>query len=129
MVLLYACLFSFLQCGTLSACCNCSPCLVTVHVGNVPQLCGGVCLISVSVASLPLSKHTGNSYATPAFSCRLIYLQFVWGSAPPPLSGALGTLPSLLCVHFFYCLFIIQFFCFLLSVCLGDYDDFPQVWL
>jgi hypothetical protein len=77
---------------------------------NAPPLSGGVFLTSVSVASLPFSKHAEDSYATPAFSCKLVYLQFTWGSAPPPLSGDLGPLPSLLCVHFFYCLFIIQVF-------------------
>jgi hypothetical protein len=95
---------------------------------NAPPLSGGVFLTSVSVASLPFSKHAEDSYATPAFSCKLVYLQFTWGSAPPPLSGDLGPLPSLLCVHFFYCLFIIQvfFFVFFCQSVLGAMLIFPR---
>jgi hypothetical protein len=61
---------------------------------SAPPLSGGLCLTSVSVTSFSLSKHIGDSYATPAFSCRLVYLQFGWASAPLPLTGALGALPS-----------------------------------
>jgi hypothetical protein len=62
-----------------------------------PPLSGGACLMSVTVASLPLSKHAGGGYATPAFSGWLVYLEFTWGNASPPLSGRvchMGNLPS-----------------------------------
>jgi hypothetical protein len=48
-------------------------------------------------------------YQTAAIAV-LVYLQFTWGSAPPPYSGAPGAPPSLLHVLFFSCLFIIQVF-------------------
>jgi hypothetical protein len=51
----------------------------------------------------------------------LFYLKFVWGSAPPPLSGAQGTTPSLLVSFFFFfsCVFLIQFLGF------GFFPFFP----
>jgi hypothetical protein len=49
-----------------------------------PTLCG-VCHTLAAIGRLPLSKHTGGGGATPAFSHRLVYLQFVWSSAPPPV--------------------------------------------
>jgi hypothetical protein len=52
-----------------------------------PPLSGRVCLMSVTVGSLPLNKHAGVGYATLASSGRLVYLEFKWGSAPPPLLG------------------------------------------
>jgi hypothetical protein len=68
--------------------------------------------------SLPLSKHIGDSYATPAFSCRLVYLQFPWESASSPLSGALGTPPylplvlfSVACLLFSFCFVLYCFVC------------------
>jgi hypothetical protein len=73
--------------------------------------------------------------ATPAFSSWLVYLWFVWGIAPPSLSGAQGAPPSLLRVSFLFssCLFIIQFVFFLSfflpgwgSVCPGGYTDLAQ---
>jgi hypothetical protein len=39
--------------------------------------------------------------AAPTLSDWLFYLQFTWRSAPPPLSRAQSSLPSLLCVFFF----------------------------
>jgi hypothetical protein len=90
-----------------------------------PPLSGRVCLMSVSVGSLPLSKHTGwGSGTTPTFSARLAYLQITWGSDSPPLSCRscymekcsstfLGTsaCPALFATYpFLSCLLIIQFF-------------------
>jgi hypothetical protein len=45
-----------------------------------------VCCTSVTVGSLPLTKLCGEGAANTAFSCRLINLQFTWGTAYPPLS-------------------------------------------
>jgi hypothetical protein len=58
---------------------------------------------------------------TLAVSGQLVYLQFTWGSAPSPLSGSQGILPSLLHVFFFFssCLFIIQFVFFLFPPWVG----------
>jgi hypothetical protein len=50
--------------------------------------------------------------AAPAFSGWLVYLQFAWGIAPPPLSGAWGTPPSLLHVFFFFIQLLVYY-----SVC------------
>jgi hypothetical protein len=102
----------------------------------IPSSSGAFHMTAV-VTSLPLCKHTGGGGTTPAFSGRLVYLQFLWGSAPLPLSGAWGALPSLLHVFLFIyfssCLFITQFgffsFFFLLgwgSVCPGGYADLAQ---
>jgi hypothetical protein len=43
----------------------------------------------------PLSKHTGGSGATPAFSSQLVYLQFPWGVPLPPLQWSMP--------HFSHC--------------------------
>jgi hypothetical protein len=72
--------------------------------GAPPPFSGGVCHTLATVGCLLLSKHTEGGGATPTFSDWLVYLQFIWGSAPPLLSRAQGTLPSLLCVFFFYLL-------------------------
>jgi hypothetical protein len=74
-----------------------------------PPLSGEACCSSAAVGSFPLSKLSVGDF-TPAFFFRLVYLEFTWGSAPPPYSGTQGALPSLLCVLFFSCLFIISFF-------------------
>jgi hypothetical protein len=42
-----------------------------------PQLSGGVCHTLVAVGHFLLSKHTGGDGSTPAFSSRLVYLQFM----------------------------------------------------
>jgi hypothetical protein len=42
------------------------------------------------------------SATAPAFSGRLLYLQFTWGIASPSLLGAQGTPPSLLHVFYFF---------------------------
>jgi hypothetical protein len=92
----------------------------------------GAFCTTATVISLPLSKHNGGGGATPAFFGWLVYLQFAWGSAPSPLSGAQGTPPSLLGVFFFFQLFfIIQFVFFSFfpgwgSVCPGGYVDLSQ---
>jgi hypothetical protein len=85
----------------------------------------------------PSPSKPGGGGATPAFSSPLVYLQFAWGIAPPPLSGARGALPSLLHVFFFFffsCSFIIQFvfFSFFIppgwgSVCPGAMLFWPRV--
>jgi hypothetical protein len=58
-VLLDACPFSFLQCMALPACCNCSSCLFTVHMGKCssPTLWGCVSHISHCWKSSPLQAH------------------------------------------------------------------------
>jgi hypothetical protein len=99
--------------------------------GNAPPpLCGGLCLMSVTVGSLSLSKSTGGGYATPTFSGWLVYLQFAGevllpyslaqcasqGRPPPPFSRAQDAPPSLLLVLFCSCLlfsFLLFFFFFL----------------
>jgi hypothetical protein len=69
---------------------------------------------------------------SPAFSAQLVYLQFAWGIAPYPLSGAWGAQPSLLHVFFFSAaclLFSLVFFLFFPgrgSVCPGGYADLSQ---
>jgi hypothetical protein len=109
----------------LPACCNCSPCLFTVHLGKWPSptLWVGCASRQSLLGAYPLQACWG-VYATPAFSSRLVYLQFMWGSAPPPLYGRAchrgkhpspysriqGAPPSLPHVQFFNCLFIIQVF-------------------
>jgi hypothetical protein len=107
----------------------------TVHMGSGPPLLsGGACHLRATIGILAFSKHTGAGGATPAFSGPLVYLQFTWGNAPPPLSGAQGTLPSLLCVFFFFSaaclLFSLVFSSFVFSgwgsVCPGGYADLAQ---
>jgi hypothetical protein len=79
-VLLDECPFCFLQYTALLACCNCSPFLFGVCMGMcTPPLSGAVC------HAFPFSKHTGGGGATPTFSSWLVYLEFAWESAPPPL--------------------------------------------
>jgi hypothetical protein len=110
-------LFSLVYSPT--ACHNCSPFLFRVHVGRGSSLLsGGACHTLTAVGCLLLSKHTGGGGATPAFSSPLVYLQFVWGGAPPPLSGAQGAPPSLLCVLFFQ-LLIYYSVCFFLFSLVG----------
>jgi hypothetical protein len=83
----------------------CSP---TVHVGQCPS----------PPPVLSIGQPLLQAFPTPSLlsggrhSCLLwlVYLQFTWWHAPPPLSGAQHALPILLCVSFFFrCLFIIQF--------------------
>jgi hypothetical protein len=42
---------------------------------------------TASVTCFPLSKHTRGGGATPAFSGQFVNLQFMWRSAPSPLSS------------------------------------------
>jgi hypothetical protein len=44
--------------------------------GSPPPLSGVTFHMTATVTSLPLSKHTGEGGATPAFSSQLVYLQF-----------------------------------------------------
>jgi hypothetical protein len=55
--------------------------------------------------------------AIPVLSGQLVCLQVAWRRVPPPLSGAQGALPSLLCVFFFpaACLLFSLFFLFSLG--------------
>jgi hypothetical protein len=86
----------------LLACCNCSLCLLQFRWGSAPPpLSCGVCFTSVTVGSLPLSKHAVGGGTTPAFSCRLLYLHLTRGSAPSLLScraclssASVGSLPQ-----------------------------------
>jgi hypothetical protein len=65
----------------------------------------------------PLQAHWGRWCHTYL----LHYLQFAWGSAPPPLSRAQGAPPFLLRACFFFsCLFIIQVSFFLFSLSRGQ---------
>jgi hypothetical protein len=79
--------------------------------GEVPL---SLCLVELSswqplLQAFP-SPNCWVGATSPAFSAQLVYLQFAWGIAPYPLSGAWGAQPSLLHVFFFFsCLFIIQF--------------------
>jgi hypothetical protein len=69
---------------------------------------------------------------TPVAIAVPFYLQFAWGSAPPPLSGAQGTLPSLLLVFVFFsaaCLLFSFFSPGWGSVCPGDYAGLSQGFL
>jgi hypothetical protein len=90
--------------------------------GRAPLLSGRVCLTSVSFGSLPLSKHTGDIYATPAFFCRLVYLLphslVLWG--PHSLCDMASF--SIACLLFSFFLFC--FVCGQWSVCPGDYVNF-----
>jgi hypothetical protein len=86
--------------------------------------------MTASVTSFPHSK-VSEQCRCSCLLCPFVYLQFSWGSAPPPLSRAQGALPSLLCVFFFFSFFfIIQvFFPFFPgqgSVCPGGYADLSQ---
>jgi hypothetical protein len=67
--------------------------------------------MSATVTSLPHSTLAGGGDATPDFSCRLVYLHFMWGSASPPFSRAQGSPSSLLCVFFqllvYYSVFVV----------------------
>jgi hypothetical protein len=40
--------------------------------------------MTTTITSFPLSKHTGGGGSTPAFSSRLVYLQFTWEVSLPP---------------------------------------------
>jgi hypothetical protein len=65
----------------------------------------------------------------PAFSWWLVYLQFHEGFPLPPLFGAQGTLPSLLCAFFVVIAYYSVFFSFFLgwrSVSPGGYADLAQ---
>jgi hypothetical protein len=126
---------------TLLACCNCSPCLFTVCVGKCPYP-----TLQQSISHCwksSLSKHADGGGATPSFSCRLIYLQFTWESAPSHSPEEFATLEvslpltvelRVLCPLYympFYQLLVYYSFLFLgwLLVCPGDYANFSQGWL
>jgi hypothetical protein len=64
---------------------------------SLPPLSAGACCTLATVANLAHPKLPGG-VAKPAFSGKLIYLQFV--DACPSFSGAQGALPSLLSVFF-----------------------------
>jgi hypothetical protein len=85
-------------------CYSCLPrpaCLFTARVGNAsPQVSSGACHALATVGSISLSN-TGGDGTTLAFSGWLVYLQFTWGSALPPLSRSQGILPSLVRAFFF----------------------------
>jgi hypothetical protein len=68
--------------------------------GSAPLHPHGALHKTATVAKLSPLQGCWAGATAPAFSCWLVYLQCVWGSAPP-LSGAHGTTPSLLCVFFF----------------------------
>jgi hypothetical protein len=93
-VLLDTCPFYFLQCTVLPSFCNCSLFLLRVAWGGAPPpVSRGVSHTLAAVTSLPFSKHTEGGGATPAFSGRLVYLQFhegvpllpFWSSGHPTL--------------------------------------------
>jgi hypothetical protein len=82
--------------------------------------------MSATVTSLPHSKFAGGRHQI-CLLCRLVYLQFSWGSAPAPFLQN-SRCPAL-CV-LFSCLFIIQgFFVGQGSVCQGGYTALSQGWL
>jgi hypothetical protein len=109
----------------LAACCNCSPCLFTVCMGNCPSstLLQSMLLVSLCWKPSPLQALWGGSPPMPSSTGLFIYSlcgevllphswaeYATWGGTPPPYSRAEGAPPSLLCVFFFSCLFIIHFF-------------------
>jgi hypothetical protein len=67
--------------------------------------------MTASVTSFPLSKVEGRGLPHLPFLAGL-FIYSLGEGVPPPLSGAQGALPCLLCLFFFSCLFIIQFFFF-----------------
>jgi hypothetical protein len=74
----------------------CPACLSTVCVKSTPHpLSHGACRTLATVASLPLSKHTGGYVTTSTSSGQLAYLRFMWGSAPPYLWWSM--------LHFSHC--------------------------
>jgi hypothetical protein len=81
--------------------------------GAPPPLSGVACHTLVAFGSFPLSKHTGEGSATPAFSRRLVYLQFHEGV---PLFHSLELrVPYPLCyMSFFFQLFVYYSACFFL---------------
>jgi hypothetical protein len=105
-ILLDACCFCFLQYAVLPAFCNFHLFFIYSLRGECPPLHScGVFHRTATVTSLPLSKHTGGGAATPAFLGQLVYLQFAWRSAPPPLSWA-GAPRPLWYVSFFFQLLV-----------------------
>jgi hypothetical protein len=112
-VLLDACPFCFLQYTALPACCNCSPFSFRVLMGRCPSptIWWRVPHLHHCWTPSPLQAHWGRCCHSclpwPAclFTVRM-------RDYPYPILRAQGTPPSLLCVFFFICLFIIQFFFF-----------------
>jgi hypothetical protein len=86
-----------------------------------PPLSSGACHTLVTVGCRLLSKPTGGSGATPAFSGQLVYLKFAWGIAPSPLFGAQGARPSLLRLFFFFQLLVYYSVFFLFSLGWGQF--------
>jgi hypothetical protein len=87
--------------------------LFRVHMGSAPlPLSCGVYHRTATVTSFPCSKVAGQGRHSCFLWPALVYLQFTWGSSPPPHSGAQGILPSLLYVFFFFSLLLIIQFVF-----------------
>jgi hypothetical protein len=124
-VLLDACPFSVLQCMALPACCNCSPCLLTVDVGKCPSpLSSGVSSHQSLLEAFPSPRTLGEVAPHPPSPAGLFIYSSrgevplphspaegaTQGTTPPPFSRAQGTPPSLLLVLFFQLLIIQGFF-------------------
>jgi hypothetical protein len=66
-----------------------------------PPICSGVSYALAAFTNLPLTKNTGGEVLPLLPSPARLFIYSLSGESPSPLSGALGTLPSLLSVFFF----------------------------
>jgi hypothetical protein len=94
--------------GCGSPACYCQPAFAGGFIDCWPQVSltftkpNRLCLFKVllvataTVPRFPLSKHTGGSGATPAFSSRFVYLQFTWEVPLPHFPVELFSQQSLL---------------------------------